>query len=154
MSAGGAEAALARGLPGFGPIVHHDAMFTSEAVTRSVRVAVMSEYSPERSRPTNQLWFFVYTITITNEGHDTVQLPSRHWTITHGSGRVEEVRGPGVVGQQPTLGPGESFTYTSGCPLQSPFGMMAGTYQMVSRSGDSFDVQIAPFDLSGPYTVH
>jgi ApaG protein len=129
-------------------------MFTSEAVTRGIRVAVRAEYAPDRSQPAQQQWFFLYTITITNEGEGTVQLISRHWVITHGTGQVEEVKGPGVVGQQPVLGPGESFTYTSGCPLATPFGLMEGTYQMVDRSGESFDVKIAPFTLSEPYTVH
>ena len=101
-----------------------------------------------------QHWFFFYTITIENVGDVPVQLISRHWVITDGSGRVEEVRGPGVVGQQPTLAPGEQFTYTSGCPLATPFGRMEGTYQMVTASGESFDVVIAPFTLSEPYTVH
>ena len=129
-------------------------MFTSEAKTRGVRVSVQSEYAPDRSRPADNQWFFLYTITITNESQDTVQLLSRHWIITDGSGHVEEVRGPGVVGQQPILEPGQSFTYTSGCPLGTPFGKMEGTYQMVSKTGEFFDVTIAPFTLSEPYTVH
>ena len=129
-------------------------MFTSEATTRGVRVSVLSEYSPERSRPDQNNWFFLYTITITNDSDATVQLLSRHWIITDGDGHVEEVKGPGVVGQQPLLAPGEAFTYTSGCPLKSPFGTMEGTYQMVRRSTEFFDVKIAPFTLSGPYTVH
>ena len=129
-------------------------MFTSEATTRDIRVSVLSEYAPDRSRPGQQQWFFLSTITITNDGDDTVQLMSRHWIITDGAGHVEEVKGPGVVGQQPVLGPGEAFTYTSGCPLTTPFGKMEGTYQMVSRGGEQFDVKIAPFTLSEPYTVH
>lgn len=129
-------------------------MYTSAAVTRDIRVSVISEYAPDQSRPQDQQWFFLYTITIANEGKETVQLMSRHWIITDGSGHVEEVKGPGVVGQQPVLGPGESFEYTSGCPLRTPFGTMEGTYQIVTRTGDSFDVRIAPFTLSGPYTVH
>jgi ApaG protein len=129
-------------------------MFTSEEVTRGVRVSVLSEYAPERSNPPRNEWFFLYTITITNEGHDTVQLISRHWVITDAGGHVEEVKGPGVVGQQPTLSPGQSFTYTSGCPLTTPFGTMQGTYQMVTKAGEFFDVKIAAFTLSGPYTVH
>ncbi len=128
--------------------------FMSEAVTRQVRVSVVSEYAAQRSNPADREWFFLYTITITNEGAETVQLLTRHWIITDGSGRIEEVRGPGVVGQQPTLAPGESFTYTSGCPLSTPFGMMQGTYQMVTPGGDAFDATIAPFTLSEPYTVH
>ena len=129
-------------------------MFTSEALTRGVRVAVVSEYAPSRSQPAQQQWFFLYTITITNEGRETVQLMSRHWIITHGNGHVEEVKGPGVVGKQPVLKPDESFTYTSGCQLATPFGLMEGTYQMVTEAGESFDVKIAPFTLSEPYTVH
>lgn len=129
-------------------------MFTSEASTRGVRVSVVSEYAPDRSRPLQQQWFFLYTITIENQGDETVQLISRHWIITDGTGRIEEVRGPGVVGAQPVLEPGQSFTYTSGCPLATPFGMMKGTYQMVTASGENFDATIAPFTLSEPYTVH
>lgn len=129
-------------------------MFSSESSTRGVNVSVLSEYAADRSRPGQNQWFFLYTITITNNTEETIQLLSRHWIITDGSGHVEEVKGPGVVGQQPVLAPGEAFTYTSGCPLGTPFGKMEGTYQMVSRSGDFFDVEIAPFTLSEPYTVH
>jgi len=129
-------------------------MSTSEAVTRDVRVRVESQYAPERSNPSSQQWFFLYTVTIANEGTDTVQLMTRHWVITDGSCNVEEVKGPGVVGEQPLLRPGEAFTYTSGCPLRTPFGMMEGTYQMVTGRGERFDARIAPFALDGPYTVH
>ena len=89
---------------------------TSEAVTRSVRVEVESQYAPEHSQPFQSQWFFYYTVRITNESDDTVQLLSRHWIITDSNGHIEEVRGPGVVGEQPVLAPGESFQYTSGCP--------------------------------------
>ena len=129
-------------------------MFASEATTRGIRISVLSEYAPDRSKPAQQKWFFLYTITITNESQDTVQLLTRHWVITDGSGTIEEVKGPGVVGQQPVLAPGEAFSYTSGCPLNTPFGKMEGTYQMVTKAGDAFDVAIAPFTLSEPYTVH
>jgi ApaG protein len=129
-------------------------MSISEAVTRGIHVRVESRYAPERSNPGLQQWFFPYTITITNQGDATVQLMTRHWVITDGNNHVEEVRGPGVVGEQPVLHPGESHTYTSGCPLPTPFGMMEGTYQMVTAEGDAFDVRIAPFALSEPYTVH
>jgi len=129
-------------------------MFTSETVTRGVRVSVMSEYAADRSNPAKNQWFFLYTITIANESAQTVQLISRHWIITDGTGQIEEVKGPGVVGKQPTLDPGESFTYTSGCPLRTSFGTMQGTYQMVTKAGDEFDAIIAPFALSEPYTVH
>ena len=127
---------------------------TSETITRGVRVHVTARYSPGRSEPLRNQWFFLYTIEITNEGPDTVQLISRHWTITDAENHIEEVRGLGVVGQQPKLDPGESFEYTSGCPLTTPFGTMHGTYQMVTTEGDRFDAEIAPFTLSEPYTVH
>ena len=129
-------------------------MFTSEAVTRGIRVRVRAEYAADRSQPHEKQWFFLYTIRISNEGTETVQLLTRHWVITDGTGHVEEVRGPGVVGKQPVLGPGQSFQYTSGCPLHTPFGTMQGTYQMVTQSGESFDAEVAPFTLSEPYTVH
>jgi len=129
-------------------------MFSSEAVTRNIRVQVHVDFSPERSRPADQHWFFLYTITITNEGSETVQLLTRHWIITDGNSHVEEVRGPGVVGEQPVLRPLQSFTYTSGCGLSTPFGVMQGTYQMVTPDGAQFDAVIAPFTLSEPYTVH
>ena len=129
-------------------------MFTSEALTRGVRVQVRSEYDADRSEPAKNQWFFLYQITISNEGTEAVQLLTRHWIITDGEGKVEEVRGPGVVGKQPILKPGESFEYTSGCPLTTPFGVMKGTYQMVLESGERFDATIAPFTLSEPYTVH
>jgi ApaG protein len=129
-------------------------MFTSEAVTRGVRVRVESRYDPERSDPSRNQWFFLYSITIANEGPASVQLMTRHWIITDGTGKVEEVRGPGVVGKQPILKPGESFEYTSGCPLNTAFGVMEGTYQMVTDDGELFDARIAPFTLSEPYTVH
>jgi ApaG protein len=129
-------------------------MFTSEAVTRGVRVHVESQFDPDRSEPDRSQWFFLYTIRITNEGHETVQLLTRHWIITDGNGKVEEVRGPGVVGKQPILKPGESFEYTSGCPLTTAFGVMEGTYQMVTEGAERFDARIAPFTLSEPYTVH
>ena len=127
---------------------------TSEALTRGVRVRVRAEYSPEHSAPQQSRWFFLYTIVITNEGDETVQLVSRHWFITDGAGHVEEVKGPGVVGQQPVLEPGESFEYTSGCPLGLPFGSMQGTYEMVTAGGEKFEAEIAAFTLKGPYTVH
>ena len=128
---------------------------TSEAVTNNVRVEVESAYAPEHSQPFQSQWFFYYTINITNESNETVQLLSRHWIITDSSGHVEEVRGPGVVGEQPVLAPGESFQYTSGCPLPTSTGVMHGTYQMLAtESGDHFDVEIAPFALHEPYTVH
>jgi ApaG protein len=127
---------------------------SSEAVTRNVRVEVESRFAPEHSQPFQNHWFFYYTVRITNEGEDTVHLLSRRWLITDGSGSTEEVHGLGVVGEQPTLAPGESFQYTSGCPLKTPTGVMRGTYQMAGEDGDHFNVEIAPFALHEPYTVH
>lgn len=141
-------------LLGLRVIVHHERMFTSEATTRGVKVSVVAEYAPARSRPQDHEWFFLYTITITNEGTETVQLLSRHWVITDATGHVDEVRGPGVVGEQPVLEPRQSFSYTSGCPLTTAFGTMEGTYQMITRSGETFDARVAQFALSEPYTVH
>jgi ApaG protein len=129
-------------------------VFTSEALTRGIRVHVVSQYAPDQSRPSAKQWLFVYTITITNEGPEVVQLLTRHWIITDGNGHVEEIRGDGVVGEQPVLAPGQSFVYSSRCPLRTPFGTMKGTYQMMTREGDSFDARIAEFTLSEPYTVH
>jgi len=129
-------------------------MSRSTATTRGIRVTVDARFSPEHSSPERAHWFFLYTITIENTSDLTVQLLTRHWIITDGEGRVEEVQGPGVVGEQPVLMPGESFEYTSGCPLTTPLGPMTGTYQMVTPNGEGFDVEIAKFDLRGPYTVH
>ena len=122
-------------------------MPTSESTTRDIHIRVESRHDPERSDLDNDRWFFVYTIRISNQGSETVQLISRHWIITDADGEVEEVRGPGVVGEQPVLEPGQSFEYSSGCPLGTAFGTMHGTYQMVTRNGEHFDVEIAP--LSG-----
>lgn len=115
---------------------------------------VQPQFDPQRSQPARGKWFFIYTVTIRNEGADTVQLLTRHWIITDGSGRVEEVRGPGVVGEQPVLAPGESFEYTSGCPLAVDVGKMEGSYQMVLEDGEMFDVDIAPFTLCEAEVVH
>jgi ApaG protein len=128
-------------------------MSSSEATTRSIRVSVHAQYDTARSRPQQSLWFFLYTVNITNEGKDTVQLISRHWVITDGMGKVEEVQGPGVVGNQPMLAPGQNFEYTSGCPLTTPFGSMHGTYQMIDQRNEEFDIEIAPFTLTEPYTT-
>jgi ApaG protein len=126
----------------------------SEAVTHSIRVEVMSRYSAENSRPLEDTWVFEYTVRITNQGSDTVQLRSRHWIITDGLERMNEVKGPGVVGEEPVLEPGESFKYSSWCPLHTPYGTMRGTYQMTGPGGKRFDIEIAPFALKAPYTVN
>ena len=126
----------------------------SEAVTRGIRIAVRSRYVPERSRPMMNEFFFAYTIRISNEGRERVQLMSRAWLIEDAEGHVEEVRGPGVVGEQPVLAPGEAFEYTSACPLGTPFGSMRGSYQMVTEGGERFDAEIARFHLAEPYSSH
>jgi ApaG protein len=127
---------------------------TSEATTRGIRIRVESRYVPERSQPDQHQWFFVYQVRIANEGTEPAQLMSRHWIITDANGHCEEVRGPGVVGKQPLLAPGERFEYTSFCPLPTPFGTMHGTYQMVTPSGDSFDAEIAAFSLAEPHAIN
>ncbi len=128
--------------------------FTSKETTRGICIRVSAKYSPEHSDPPRQLWRFIYTVTITNESNDQVQLISRHWVITDAANHIEEIKGLGVVGRQPTLHPGESFEYSSNCPLRTPFGTMHGTYQMVTADGNRFDATIAEFALSGPYTLH
>ena len=129
-------------------------MPSSEAVTEGIRVRARARHVPERSSPTEGHWFFAYTVQIANESERAVQLTSRHWVITDATGHVEQVRGPGTVGEQPRLEPGEGFEYTSACPLRTPFGTMHGTYQMTSDGGESFDVEIAPFALSEPFGIH
>ena len=126
----------------------------SDALTNNVRVEVLSRYSPENSQPLQDTWVFQYTVRITNQGVETVQLISRHWIITDAFEHTEEVQGPGVVVEQPILAPGESFKYSSWCPLKTPMGMMHGTYQMAGAGGSHFDIQIAPFALKAPYTVN
>ena len=113
-----------------------------------------SQYLPERSAPRDSQYLFAYHIKVSNEGDETAQLISREWVISDADGHVEHVKGPGVVGEQPVLMPGEAFEYTSGCPLTTPLGSMVGTYQMASPSGETFDVEIGRFELRGPYTVH
>jgi ApaG protein len=127
---------------------------TSVAVTHGIRVEVLARYAPENSKPFEDEWVFQYTVRITNESDDTVQLISRHWIITDGLDHVEEVRGPGVIGEQPVLAPGESFKYSSWCPLRTPTGAMRGTYQMIRMNGDGFDIEIAPFGLKARYVVN
>ena len=127
-------------------------LHSSEAVTNGIRVTVTSQFS--HAEPQRQLWHFTYTVRIANEGTETVQLVSRHWIITDGSNEVQEVKGPGVVGHQPTLVSGQAHEYTSGCSLSTPFGSMRGTYRMVTRDGAEFDAEIAEFALTEPYTVH
>jgi ApaG protein len=127
---------------------------SSSALTRGIRVDVHARYSPEHSEPQRNLWFFLYTVQIANEATEAVQLLSRHWVITDATGRVEEVRGPGVVGEQPVIEPGDAYEYTSGCPLTTPFGSMHGSYQLATRKGDEFEVEIARFELRQSGGLH
>lgn len=122
-----------------------------EAVTRGIRVRVQPQYLEEESAPVDGRYVWAYTIDIINEGTETVQLRSRHWRITDAAGRTEEVRGPGVVGETPVLGPGESFRYTSGCPLTTPSGIMVGSYQMTTEDGGRIEVAIPAFSLDSPH---
>jgi ApaG protein len=123
------------------------------AVTRGIQVTVVPRFLDDRSSPEDGRFFWAYTIEIVNLGSVTVQLKTRHWRITDGQGHVQEVRGPGVVGEQPVLKPGERFEYTSGVPLSTPTGLMAGTYQMVTEAGDRFDVEVPAFSLDSPHTT-
>ena len=126
----------------------------SEAVTQGIRVSVRTFYVPEQSSPREHRYVFAYSIRILNEGKSSAQLLSRHWIITHGTGHVEEVKGPGVVGAQPRLEAGQAFEYTSGCVLSTPHGTMHGTYEMRRDDGSTFDATIAPFSLSMPYALN
>ena len=120
------------------------------AVTHDVEVTVLPQFVPDRSDTSAERYFWAYTVEIVNRRERSVQLVSRHWRITDGRGQLEEVRGAGVVGEQPILMPGETFRYTSGCPLTTPSGIMAGTYQMVDEDGSGFDVMIPTFSLDSP----
>ncbi|HVN33892.1 MAG TPA: Co2+/Mg2+ efflux protein ApaG [Casimicrobiaceae bacterium] len=119
-----------------------------------ITVAVKTAYLPEQSDPARSTYVFAYTITITNTGEVAAQLISRHWIITDADSQVQEVKGLGVVGQQPLLQPGESFEYTSGTSLATAVGTMRGTYQMVAGDGKAFDAQIPQFTLSMPRVLH
>lgn len=125
-----------------------------EAVTKKVRVQVQPSYVKDESDPAQDYYFFAYKVNIRNESELPVQLMSRHWIIKDAYGNVEEVRGPGVVGLQPKLGPGEQFEYSSFCPLNTPTGSMEGTYQMVSDKGEKFDIEIPLFILAEPSHYH
>ena len=123
-----------------------------QAVTRGISVTVTPRYMPEESSPEQGRYFFAYTVEIINGSLDRIQLRSRYWRITDEHGHVQEVRGAGVVGEEPLLGPGESFSYTSGCPLPTPSGTMQGTYLMETAGGETFDVEIPAFSLDIPRT--
>ena len=119
--------------------------------TRSIKVTVEPFYLEDQSSPAEDHYVWAYHVRIENRGRETVQLRSRHWRITDNRGQVQEVRGPGVVGEQPVLGPGESFEYTSGTPLPTPSGIMVGTYHMETRAGESFAVRVPAFSLDSPH---
>ena len=121
------------------------------AVTRNIRVTVRPDFSQERSAPDLGRFFWTYAVEIANQGQRTAQLLRRRWRITDALGHVETVEGPGVVGEQPTLAPGERFAYVSGCPLATPSGLMEGAYQMIDESGEAFEVEIPAFSLDSPH---
>jgi len=126
-------------------------MSVYERLTRNIRVAVKPAFLEDQSDPEEQRYLWSYTVTIENRGSDTVQLLSRHWHITDGRGQVKEVSGPGVVGAQPVLAPGQKFQYTSGCPLPTASGYMSGSYEMRSSSGEKFAAEIPAFLLESPH---
>ncbi len=121
-----------------------------EAVTNNIRVCVHPRYLDDQSEPDEGRYVWAYTIEITNDGRETVRLVSRYWRITNANGHIEEVRGPGVVGETPVLEPGESFEYTSGCPLTTSSGIMVGRYQMTRADGTPFEIDIPAFSLDSP----
>ena len=121
-----------------------------KTVTRAIEVSVEPSFMPERSSSDQHYFFWAYRIIIANRGTETVQLKTRHWIITDASGKEQVVKGEGVVGEQPTLGPGETFEYTSGVPLQTPSGFMTGRYQMVTDRGERFEIDIPAFSLDSP----
>jgi ApaG protein len=125
------------------------AMYT--IVTHDIQITVLPEFVPERSDADEASFWWAYTVEIANRGKVTVQLTARHWKITDGNGRLEEVKGAGVVGEQPILKPGETFRYTSGTNMSTPSGIMTGTYKMVNENGESFDAEIPVFSLDSPY---
>jgi ApaG protein len=120
------------------------------ATTRAILVTVRPQYLPDQSDPAKSQYVWAYKVRIENRGDATVQLRSRHWKITDGLGRLQEVKGPGVVGKTPMLRPGDAFEYTSGTPLSTPSGIMSGTYQMVSEQGEKFDIEVPTFSLDIP----
>ncbi len=126
----------------------------SKEINRGIQVKVKSFHIPERSRPDQNYYFFAYQVTISNLGSRTAQLVSRKWIITDAEGHVETVEGLGVVGEQPVLKPGDSFQYTSFCPLKTPVGSMHGEYRMVGEDEEQFEAEIAPFSLAVPTAVN
>lgn len=124
-------------------------MYISE--TKNICVRVVPSFMEDESKHDDGVYFWAYTVEIENQSEQTVQLRSRYWCITDGHGQVREVRGPGVIGQEPVIKPGTSFTYSSGAPLTTPSGFMAGSYQMEDEAGQLFNVEIPAFSLDSPY---
>lgn len=122
-----------------------------EKTTRAITITVRPFYLDEQSEPDEEHYVWAYKVSIENSGKETVQLLNRHWRITDKLGRLQEVKGSGVVGEQPVLNPGDSFQYTSGTPLQTPSGIMIGSYEMESSEGERFNVEIPAFSLDSPY---
>ena len=125
-----------------------------ETIVNKIRVDVETSYLPEQSDPAEPRYVFAYTITIRNEGRAPARLLTRHWIITDANGKVQEVRGEGVVGEQPYLKPGQGFRYSSGAVIETPVGVMQGSYQMIADDGQHFDTPIAPFRLAMPGVLH
>ncbi len=125
-----------------------------QATTEHIRVTVRPSFLENQSQPDISKYVWAYTIGVENLGRETITLFTRHWIITDGMGRRQDVRGDGVVGEQPTLQPGQQFEYTSGCPLSTPSGMMVGSYGMITASGRQFDVSIPAFSLDSPHDRH
>lgn len=121
------------------------------AVTENIEVVVRPQFAPDQSQPEKNKYFWTYAVEITNHSAEAVQLRNRHWEITDGNGQRQDVRGPGVVGEQPVLQPGETFRYASGCPLATPQGIMVGRYEMERPTGSRFDVSIPAFSLDSPF---
>ena len=126
----------------------------SNTTTKGIRITARPSYVPERSTPSQGMYFFAYEITVANEGELPARLISRHWVITDGTGQKQEVRGPGVVGEQPRLSPGQQFRYVSYCPLETPVGSMEGAYQMVRDDGSEFEARIGAFTLAAPNALN
>ncbi len=125
-----------------------------EATTHNIRVRVEPQFLIEESTPEKDYFFWAYTVEITNLGTETVQLKTRYWNITDANGRLEEVHGEGVVGEEPMLKPGTSFSYTSGCPLKTSSGIMKGSYQMETKDEEMVDIDIPAFSLDSPFNKH
>ena len=131
---------------------YKEAMYS--AISRNIEVIAKPQFLEGQSIPAEEKFVWAYTITIANHGHETVKLLTRHWIITDASGHRQDVRGPGVIGEQPVLKPNDSFTYSSGCPLPTPSGLMVGSYGMMTEKGEHFEIAIPAFSLDSPFDIH